>query len=239
MKKVNNNSVEFVVLNCFVRVIKSDGKYMLYRRGVNNTGIMKFLIGSKKSYSSYSDSPFMNSTSTNDVVKVLEKITNDMAKSNGKKGGIKDLDRYEHVTMTINHLLHFFMEANGVSMDKLCSMGEEIYNLSCNKLFGDELEDLELQKEEATKNMDDMQLKAKVFQDYVRDMKEGKISQHVSFDEYFKNVTGGEINGPGDWGAQAIGRDMGQQLGSGPDGNNGFLGEAMRFERPAWLDEDD
>ena len=43
MKKGKENSIEFVVLNCFVRVIKSDGKYMLYRRGVNNTGIMKFL----------------------------------------------------------------------------------------------------------------------------------------------------------------------------------------------------
>ena len=162
-----------------------------------------------------------------------------MAKSNGKKGGIKELDKYEHVTMTINHLLHFFMEANGISMDKLCSMGEEIYNLSCNKLFGDALEDLEAQKEEAMHSKDDMQLKAKVFQDYVRDMQNGKISHNMSFDEYFKNVTGKNAGGSDDWGAQAMGNNMGHQLGNGPDGDNGFLGEAMRFaERPAWLDED-
>ena len=43
MKKDKNN-IEFVVFNCFIRAIKSDGKYMLFRRSVNNKGIMKYLI---------------------------------------------------------------------------------------------------------------------------------------------------------------------------------------------------
>ena len=182
MKKDKNN-IEFVVFNCFIRAIKSDGKYMLFRRSVNNKGIMKYLI---KNPARNSDNPFYASSSIEDVVKTLEKITNDMAKSNGKKGGIKDLDKYEHVTMTINHLLHFFMEANGVAMDKLCSLGEEIYGLSCNKLFGDTIEDLERQEEQEIKNIaDGGQLKAKLFQDFIKGLQDGSIPNNMSFDDFF------------------------------------------------------
>ena len=182
MKKDKNN-IEFVVFNCFIRAIKSDGKYMLFRRSVNNKGIMKYLI---KNPARNSDNPFYASSSIEDVVKTLEKITNDMAKSNGKKGGIKDLDKYEHVTMTINHLLHFFMEANGVAMDKLCSLGEEIYGLSCNKLFGDTIEDLEKQEEQEIKNITDGgQLKAKLFQDFIKGLQDGSIPNNMSFDDFF------------------------------------------------------
>ena len=120
MKKSKNN-IELVVFNFFIRAIKTDGKYMLFRRSVNNEGIMKAHI---KNSLRRSDNPFSSSSSTGEIISILERITNDMAKGNGKKGGIKDLDKYEHVTMTINHLLHFFMECNGVSMDKLCSLGE-------------------------------------------------------------------------------------------------------------------
>ena len=230
MKKDKNN-IELVVFNCFIRTIKSDGKYMLFRRSVNNTGIMKALI--KNAYKR-SDSPFSSSSSTEDVVKTLERITNDMAKSNGKKGGSKDLDKYEHVTMTINHLLHFFMEANGVSMDKLCSLGEEIYSLSCNKLFGDTIEDIEKREEEEIKNISDSgKLKAKLFQDYIIGIQNGSISHKVSFDEYLKKHSKDfeKVD------AKTNNDDaFGQVLGRLPD-DNAFLGEFRHGERPAWLDD--
>ena len=230
MKKDKNN-IELVVFNCFIRTIKSDGKYLLFRRSVNNTGIMKALI---KNNLCRSDNPFSTLSTTEDVVKTLERITNDMAKGSGKKGGIKDLDKYEHVTMTINHLLHFFMEANGVAMDKLCSLGEEIYNLSCNKLFGDSIEDLEKREEEEIKSIGDIgQLKAKLFQDYIIGIQNGDISHKTSFDDYLKQhkddlkkikVSKGNHE------------DFGQVLGKRPDDNE-FIGELRRGERVPWLDD--
>jgi hypothetical protein len=75
----DKKNIEFVVLNCFIRTIKTDGKYMLYRRGVKNTGIMKYLTRGN----TYSDSPFSSAESTSDVCKTLERITNDMVKNNG------------------------------------------------------------------------------------------------------------------------------------------------------------
>ena len=238
MKKDKNN-IEFVVFNCFIRAIKSDGKYMLFRRSVNNTGIMKYLV---KNPTRHSDNPFYASSSIEDVVRTLEKITNDMAKSNGKKGGIKDLDKYEHVTMTINHLLHFFMEANGVAMDKLCSLGEEIYGLSCNKLFGDTIEDLEKQEEQEIKNITDGgQLKAKLFQDFIKGLQDGSIPNNMSFDDFF-NANAERV-------MQKIPKKrrndeaFGQVLGRQPDDN-----EFMRMvrdhndgydEMPDWDDYDD
>ena len=192
-----NKNVESVVLNCFIRVIKTDGKYMLYRRGVKNKGIIGYLLR-KSMRPMSSDNPFINADSSEKVADTLRDITNSMAKSNGKRGGIKDLDKYEHVTMTINHLLHFFMEPNGISMDKLCSMGEEIYGLSCNKLFGDTIEEIEKQQEVEMDKLSNLnEIKAKMFKDYVNGISSGKISHSVSFDDYFNNHIGDIANSKG------------------------------------------
>jgi len=221
MKK-NKDSVEFIVLKCFIRTIKSDGKYMLYRCGVNNSGIMKALVKRKKQAS---DSPFLNSSSTEEVVDTLKDITNQMAKSNGKKGGIKDLDKYEHVTMTINHLLHFFMESNGISMEKLCSMGEKIYNLSCNKLFGDEIGE---NNEDEMANIETQdQLRAKLFQDYVMAIERGEIKKTVTFQDYVNSHLS-EINSKV---KIDIPTNQGQCLGPSPEERNGD------FRRVNWLDD--
>ena len=189
LKKVSNanndSNIERVVLRCFVRVIKDNGYYILYRRGVANTGVMKRLIKSN----SRSDNPFSTSTSTNDVIRSLSDITKKMLLSNGK-GSVGDIDRYEHVTMTINHLLHFFIEVSGVGMQTLCNLGEEIYALSCNKLFGDSIEDIEEHDEKIEEMQDIGQIKAKLFQQYVNGLAEGKIGHNVTFDDYVKSEMG-------------------------------------------------
>ena len=122
LKKVsttnNDSNIERVVLRCFVRVIKDNGYYILYRRGVANTGVMKRLIKSM----GRPDNPFSTSSSTGDVIRSLSDITKKMLMSNGK-GSVNDIDKYEHVTMTINHLLHFFIETSGIGMQTLCNLG--------------------------------------------------------------------------------------------------------------------
>lgn len=227
----NKKGVEFVVLEYFIRAMKSEGKYILFRKGVSNTGLLKYLI--KTDY--ISSSPFINNSSALEVVDTLEKITNDMSKSNGKKGGIKDLDKYEHVTMTINHLLHFFLEPTGMSMEKLCSIGEKIYNLSCNKLFGDALEDLEMiQEEEGIKAIKDRgQLKAKLFNDYVNERNNGTIG-NISFEQYMKDhlkeFEKFKVNGDDTF-------NHGVALGAVPDSNEFIKEISHKSTRPSWLDD--
>lgn len=229
MKKDKNN-IETVVLQCFLRVLKNNNSYLLYRRCVNNGGIMKSLL--KKQLHTSSDNPFSKASSTYDVINTLQRITNDMSRNNGKNG-IKDMDKYEHVTMTINHLLHFFMETNGVSMQRLCELGEEIYGMSCNKLFGDTIEDIQKQNEEELNSIEDMNaLKAKLFQDFIRDLQNGKVSSSTNFDDYMASRMQ-EINAQA--GQQEMnpipGNQVGHMLGRGP--------EDMGNMRPGWLDSDD
>ena len=232
MKKNKENSIELVVFNSFIRAIKSDGKYMLFRSGIKNNGIMKAFLRNMR----HTDTPFSSASSTEEIVKILEKITNEMVQRNGK-GGIKDMDKYEHVTMTINHLLHFFVEANGVSMDKLCALGEEIYSQSCFKLFGDSIEDLDKQKDKEIIAITDAEhLKAKLFQEFINGMQKGKISKDTSFESFirahkksFDNLKTANIN-----------PQHGQMLGAAPN-NNAFIAEAVRpnDEDLDWFDVDD
>ena len=211
--KNDANDIERVVLKCFIRVIKDNGTYMLYRRNVNNTGIMKALLRGKNTYS---DNPFSSASSTEEVVSTLKRITNDMAKSNGKKGGSKDLDKYEVVTMAINHLLHFFMETNGIAMQKLCELGEEIYSMSCYRLFGDTIEDINRQNEDELSSIESPdQLKAKLFQSFIADLQKGRIPSTMDFDTYVREKSGSDI---------AIGKisnndSIGHMLGTAPEMN--------------------
>lgn len=237
MKSKDTKNIELVVLNCFIRTMKSSGKYMLYRCGVNNKGIMGILLKARKLHTP--DSPFSYCSSTVEVVKALERITNEMARSNGKKGGAKDLDKYEHVTMTINHLLHFFVESNGVPMEKLCSMGEEIYNLSCHKLFGDTLEDLQQQEVVELNNIEDAgQLKAKLFQDYIREIQNGQLNRSITFDDYLR-VHADEFNKfrgkKKSSNINAVENNSGSLLGMGPEGGDNMF--IRKIRRPSWLDD--
>jgi len=131
MKK--ENKIELIVLKSFIRVIKDNGQYVYFRFGVRNNGILSYFYKSSKS--GQTSSPFSNESSFDEIAKTLEQITKEMS-----SGGKKKMDDYEYVTMTINHLLHFFLECHGISIEQLSSIGEEIYGISCNKLFGDEFE---------------------------------------------------------------------------------------------------
>lgn len=231
--KNSANDIERVVLKCFIRTLKDNGTYMLYRRNVNNTGIMKALLRRKNTYS---DNPFSSASSTEDVISTLKRITNDMAKSNGKKGGSKDLDKYEVVTMAINHLLHFFMETNGIAMQKLCELGEEIYSMSCYKLFGDTIEDINKQNEDELSSIESPdQLKAKLFQNFITDLQKGNIPSSMNFDEYVNEMSKSNAINAISKSAKGMGENIGHRLGNAPDeldGRHGWVG-------PDYIDEDE
>ena len=212
MKKDN---IESVVFSYFVRAIKDDGKYMLFRRGLHNDGLIKALLRNNRRNYPTPDTPFSTASCVKDVVETLKRITNEMAKNNGNSNGAADLDRYEHVTMTINHLLHFFLEVNGVSIDKLCSLGEEIYGNSCYKLFGDDYDSLkEREEEEKAKIENEEQKNAKLFQEYINGIKKGEIDKNMPFDDFIKKHKKGIFDKIDSWG---------QVLGKVPSANNEFI----------------
>lgn len=174
---IDNNNIERVVLKCFVRVIKNRGKYMLYRKDLGANGLYKALFRKKRSC----DSPFASAENNEDVIKILAKITAQMEGNDSELAKRLSTDKYERITVTINHLLHFFMEANGVSMKNLCDMGEEIYCMSCKILYGDDYEETifrESKRDSMPNGIPD------IVKEYVDGLRNGLIPESVSIEQF-------------------------------------------------------
>ena len=171
-----NNVIEKTIIEYFIRVAKEHGYYIAFRSGVINSGLMGIFIPSTNKRM---DNPLANSRNVNELAMALEKFNDDF------KGHLRDQsDKYNNITMNINHLLHFFLEPKGVKLEELCTIGEEIFNLTCTALYGDEF--VKDQPKDSIEQMNDpMQVKSKIFQDYVDGMKRGELN--CSFDEYWKN----------------------------------------------------
>ena len=171
-----NNVIEKTIIEYFIRVIKEHGHYIAFRSGVINSGLMGIFIPNTNKRA---DNPLAISRNINELAAALEKVNNVF------KGHLRDQsDKYNNITMNINHLLHFFLEPKGVKMEELCTIGEEIFNLTCTALYGDEF--VKDQPKDSIEQMNDpMQVKSKIFQDYVDGMKRGELN--CSFDEYWKN----------------------------------------------------
>lgn len=179
----HENNVELTVLKSFSRVIKDNGMYLLFILGTckRDSIIRAFMKGMK-----CPETPFTNVTDIKDVARVMGKITNETAIGKGLKS-INDMDKYERVTMDINHLLHYFIEVHGISMAKLCELGEEIYGISCNKLFGDTIEDLAKQSEIEKQLIESPEvLKAKLYCEYLNRISKGELKYDFTFDEFLR-----------------------------------------------------
>ena len=177
-----SNLIEKTVIEYFIRMTKKHHLYYKFRESVNGNGVFDTLFVKKKRTH---DNPLSLSKNIDELASALNKLTASMSRQMRKKD-----DKYEYITMNINHLLHFFIEPHGVRMETLCLLGEEIFNLTCSTLYGDEFVANEHQDDLSTIN-DPVALKSKIFQDYVHDMNEGKIN--MTFDEYWK-LRSGEID---------------------------------------------
>lgn len=68
-------------------------------------------------------------------------------------------DRYEHITMMINHMLHFFLEQGGVDPRRLGMYGQEIFDIACYSLYGDEyLKDMDKMNHSAPRPKNDLEM---------------------------------------------------------------------------------
>lgn len=210
-KKSSNNEfkVETVVLKCFIRTLKDKHMFPLYLKGVGTNGIIHHLL--KKRYKKR-DTPFANLRSNKDVIITLHKISTDMA----QRGQGRIDDPYEYVTMTVNHLLHFFVES--VVKCDLMALGEEIYCRSCNQLFGDSIEEFEAQKEAAERQrLEQLRINAENLRKQMEEVARPLGHQRGERDQ----------DGVWAWDGQGI------ALGGRPDNH----GDAP--QRPAWLDDND
>ena len=171
-----NNVIEKTIIEYFIRVIKEHGYYIAFRSSVINSGLMGIFIPNANKRA---DNPLAISRNINELAVALEKVNNEFKRHSQNQGG-----KYENITMNINHLLHFFLEPKGVKMEELCTIGEEIFNLTCSTLYGDDF--VKDQPKDSIEQMNDpMQVKSKIFQDYVDGMRRGELN--CSFDEYWKN----------------------------------------------------
>lgn len=171
-----NNVIEKTIIEYFIRVIKEHGYYIAFRSGVINSGLMGIFIPNTNKRA---DNPLAISRNINELAAALEKVNNEFKRHSQHQG-----DKYENITMNINHLLHFFLESRGVKMEELCVIGEEIFNLTCSTLYGDDF--VKNQPKDSIEQMNDpIQVKSKIFQDYVDAMRRGELN--CSFEEYWNN----------------------------------------------------
>lgn len=167
-----NNLIEKTIIEFFIREIKENNCYLMFRSGIREKGNCAIFSNLMHSY----DTPLSNSKSINELSQNLKKLTEELISQHQIKNPSND---YEYITITISHLLHYFIESNGVGMSKLCSMGEEIYKNVCNRLNYKETVDDDL-----STMISPVQVKAKIFQDYINEVNRNGLS--ISFDEYWQ-----------------------------------------------------
>lgn len=180
------NNIENVVLLSFLRAIKDRNMLSLFTRRLNHNSFMRQIMAifpQKAAIIKQPEFPFSNCQDNDNIIQVLKSINSKRA--GGKYGGNYG-DKYDYVTMTINHLLHFFLESN-LDMSKLSEIGEEIYEKSCNILFGDSYEDIQLQKEAASKLESAETIEQHIYDSYIDSLENGRISPNISFRQFMES----------------------------------------------------
>lgn len=125
---------EITVVKYFIRAVKNRGLYLHFRSQANNSGFSKYIMESRNMNNG---TPFSNAVGIRSIAKTINSLNRDF------KSRSEDRD-YDYITNCINHLLHYFIEPLSnkirkpkIDMNFLCKFGNEIYNLSCKKLYGD------------------------------------------------------------------------------------------------------
>ena len=153
------------VVQYFIRVCKNHKIYNTFRSSFN------------KVKRNRSGNPFGDFKNIYDFKDRLEQFTNKEYEHHRRTN-----DKYEKVTMMINHMMHFFLEKGGVDPRRLGMIGQEIFDLACYGIYGDEfLNDMELmQEKQPPKPQNDIE--AYLMQLYMRMLEEGKIM--MTWDEF-------------------------------------------------------
>jgi hypothetical protein len=129
-----------IVGRSFIRVVKNHQYYHIFKSRFDN--MAKLRKGERSPFSPYED--------FDTLMAKIEEFT--VAQNSHPK------DKYEHITMMINHMLHFFLEQGGVDPRRLGMYGQEIFDIACYALFGDEyLKDMDKMNHSAPRPKNDLE----------------------------------------------------------------------------------
>lgn len=166
-KTVRKDEMKDIVGRYFIRVCKNHKIY-----GKFKTSFFKVMR-----YRSDSN-PFGNFKNVCEMFNMVNDFTEREYEKNRRTN-----DKYEKVTMMINHMIHFFLEKGGVNPRRLGMIGQEVFDLSCYGIYGDEfLEDMERMQQEQPKPRTNKE--AWLMSEYIKEMSNGSI--HMTWEE-FKN----------------------------------------------------
>lgn len=166
MNKRNKKEMKDLVGRYFIRVCKNHNIYSRFRsyfyKVMNSNG---------------DRNPFGNFSNIEGLFDKLEIFTEKEYQNHRRTN-----DKYERVTMMINHMLHFFLEKGGVDPRKLGKIGQEIFDLSCYGLYGDAfLSDMDKMKQEIPKQPKNDK-EVWLFREYLRHKANGMTS--MSWEEF-------------------------------------------------------
>ena len=165
---MKNTEILKVVIKSFIYVCKQRGHYVAFVSQLRND------IGLRSNRLS-------TETRTKDL-KNFDYLFDLLCKLVSKGGMVEIHNQHELIGCATNMLLHTFMENLSLGVETLASMGEDIYNIASKKVFGEDF----VEKEEDILDIKDPgQVKAKIFQDYIRLMRDGEIN--ISFEEYYQS----------------------------------------------------
>lgn len=169
-KKSNSNTkvLERVVLKSFKRVIKEHSLYPKFIIGTGGGGLSKDIAmkRTKKKGSKLPNTPFQQVKTVDGIMKKLSEIVHTTA----VERGMVTPDTYDRVTMAVNHLLHFYLELAGLTLDQLSRIGSEVYEKSIRELLGDEAVD---STEPDFDSMSDQDLCQYLLAEYMKAMSQG------------------------------------------------------------------
>lgn len=119
----------------FIRVCKNHGIYGTFRQS-----FYSLIPSSKNPFGRYKNIP--------ELLEGLQQFSDKEYEVHCRGN-----DKYEKVTMMINHMIHFFLERGGIDSRKLGMIGQEIFDLSCYAIYGDEfIEDMENMQQPKPRN---------------------------------------------------------------------------------------
>lgn len=133
---MDKRNIIYTVLYIFLRVIVRNGMFAKFICSTNGS-LLCLRIKRLRVMWENRHGMFKDCRTLDDMVGLLNEI--DLKLDDGSDM----VERTEYFIMTVtNTLLHECIEAWGVEMDVICTMGQEIYETSCKRVLGNDFVDV-------------------------------------------------------------------------------------------------
>ena len=150
------NEIEYLVLKNFISVLKKNNMYPMFRCvvGGNTKNVVSSIYKRMPSFSKIIKNQSKENIYSNaGNMETFIKLMKDCFHGGLPKGEKDPAKLQQHIANCTNMLLHVFIERNVRDFKRLESLGESIFNMTCQEIFGGEFEDMLPQP---TQNMEQM-----------------------------------------------------------------------------------